>query len=121
MHSKTSRSRAGVQLDDINTLFSKPDYVNRFVSARASLGKQVGALLDSLPHEQDEINKLREGERPRAIPRRPPRCTIRRISYSARGTSSTSSRSTSRRRAEHDGVQYLCRPAAGANDLENGR
>ncbi len=56
-------ARAGVALDDINTLFSKPDYVNRFVAVRANLTKQVGMLLDSLPHEQDEINKLREGEK----------------------------------------------------------
>ncbi len=69
MHSNDiTIARAGVQLDDINTLFSKPDYVNRFVSARASLGKQVGALLDSLPHEQDEINKLREGEKATSDP-----------------------------------------------------
>ncbi|MGR4065439.1 MAG: hypothetical protein ACLQPV_08320 [Vulcanimicrobiaceae bacterium] len=56
-------ARAGVALDDINTLFSKPDYVNRFVAVRANLTKHVGMLLDSLPHEQDEINKLREGEK----------------------------------------------------------
>lgn len=52
-----------VQLDNLNTLFNQPDYVQRFVKARTTLGKQEAALNTSLSQIQDEINQLRDGAR----------------------------------------------------------
>lgn len=52
-----------VQLDDLNTLFSKPDYVERFVHVRDRLLRQETALNQSLSAIQLEINQLREGAR----------------------------------------------------------
>jgi hypothetical protein len=52
-----------VQLESINALFSQPDYVQRFVKARTTLGKQEAVLNSSLNQIQDEINQLREGSR----------------------------------------------------------
>ncbi len=50
-----------VQLDDLNTLFSQPDYEERFLRVRDQLGRQVTALNQSLAGIQSEINQLREG------------------------------------------------------------
>jgi len=52
-----------VQLDDINTLFSQPDYVERFLHVRDALGRQETALNNSLHLIQQEINALRDGSR----------------------------------------------------------
>ena len=52
-----------VQLDDINTLFSEPDYVERFVHVRDVLGKQETQLNESLAAIQREINELRDADR----------------------------------------------------------
>jgi hypothetical protein len=51
-----------VQLDDLNTLFSQPDYVERFVHVRDVLGKQETQLNDSLAAIQREINELRDAD-----------------------------------------------------------
>jgi hypothetical protein len=51
-----------VQLDEINTLFDQPDYVERYLHVRDTLGKQVDELNDSLHVIQLEINALRDGE-----------------------------------------------------------
>lgn len=48
-----------VQFDDINTLFSKPDYVTRFIQARKALAKQAEELLRSMPAIAAEIDALR--------------------------------------------------------------
>jgi hypothetical protein len=52
-----------VQLDDLNTLFSQPDYVERFLHVRDALGRQETALNNSLHLIQQEINALRDGSR----------------------------------------------------------
>lgn len=52
-----------VQLDDVNTLFSEPNYEQRFLQVRDRLGKQVTALMGSLDEIQREINQLRDGSR----------------------------------------------------------
>jgi hypothetical protein len=57
-----------VQLDDLNTLFSQPDYVERFLHVRDNLGRQETELMKSLPLIQREINALREGARLSADP-----------------------------------------------------
>lgn len=51
-----------VQLDDLNTLFTQPDYIERFLRVRDTLGHQVDAMSGSLHEIQDEINALRNGE-----------------------------------------------------------
>jgi hypothetical protein len=51
-----------VQLDDINTLFDQPDYVERYLHVRDALGKQVDELNESLHLIQLEIDALRDGE-----------------------------------------------------------
>lgn len=50
-----------VQLDDLNTLFSQPNYVQQFLHVRDQLGRQVTVLNQSLAEIQSEINQLREG------------------------------------------------------------
>jgi len=52
----------GVQLDDFNTLFNKPDFALRFGGVRTKLVAYDGALLKSLPQIQSEINALRSAE-----------------------------------------------------------
>lgn len=52
-----------VQLDDLNTLFSQPNYVQRFLHVRDTLLKQETALNQSLEEIQREINQLRDGSR----------------------------------------------------------
>jgi len=50
-----------VQLDDLNTLFSQPNYVQRFLHVRDALLREETALNESLPAIQRAINSLREG------------------------------------------------------------
>jgi hypothetical protein len=50
-----------VQLDDVNTLFSQPDYVQRFLHVRDTLLKEETALNESMASIQSEINQLRSG------------------------------------------------------------
>lgn len=52
-----------VQLDDLNTMFSQPNYVQRFLQTRDTLGKQETALNTSLNQIQAEINQLRDGSK----------------------------------------------------------
>jgi hypothetical protein len=52
-----------VQLDDLNTLFSQPNYVQRFLHVRDNLLRQETAINQSLDEIQREINQLREGSR----------------------------------------------------------
>jgi hypothetical protein len=51
----------GVQLDQINTLFSGVDYVQQYVSVRNSIGREEAVLNRSLSAIQREINALRAG------------------------------------------------------------
>jgi hypothetical protein len=50
-----------VQLDDLNTLFSQPNYVQQFLHVRDNLGRQETALMESLNAIQRQINELRDG------------------------------------------------------------
>jgi hypothetical protein len=50
-----------VQLDNLNTLFSQPDYVEQFLHTRDQLGREETALNQSLADIQSEINQLRDG------------------------------------------------------------
>ena len=50
-----------VQLDDLNVLFNKPDYVQQFLHVRDRLGRQETELNQSLATIQREINQLRNG------------------------------------------------------------
>src|SRR5580693_7061564 len=52
-----------VQLDDFNTMFQSPNYVQQFLHIRDTLGRQEAILNRSLSEIQSEINQLREGER----------------------------------------------------------
>lgn len=52
-----------VQLDDLNALFSQPDYVQRFLHVRDHLGRQEAELNNSLAEIQRQINALRDGSR----------------------------------------------------------
>ncbi|HZV76750.1 MAG TPA: hypothetical protein VFF63_03205 [Candidatus Babeliales bacterium] len=52
-----------VGLDDLNTLFSKTNYVQEFLHVRDQLGKQETVLMNSLPAIQSAINQLRDGAR----------------------------------------------------------
>ena len=52
-----------VQLDDFNTMFDSPNYVQQFLHIRDTLGRQETILNRSLPLIQQEINALREGAR----------------------------------------------------------
>ncbi len=52
-----------VQLDDINSVFTKPDYQIRYADERAKLIRYVGDLQKNLPYMQQQINALRSGER----------------------------------------------------------
>ena len=52
-----------VQLDDFNTLFSQPNYVQQFLEVRDKLGRQVTRLTNSLEAIQREIDQLRDGAR----------------------------------------------------------
>jgi hypothetical protein len=55
--------RVSVQLDNTDTSFDHPDYVERFVHARDALGKQEAELTTSLAQIQQEINLLREASK----------------------------------------------------------
>jgi hypothetical protein len=48
-------------LDDVNTMFEGPNYVQQFLHIRDALGRQETALNDSLAAIQREINDLRNG------------------------------------------------------------
>ena len=52
----------GVSLDRIDVLFDQLDYVSRFTGERLKMEKYVGALQDSLPEMQVQINQLREAQ-----------------------------------------------------------
>jgi hypothetical protein len=52
-----------VQLDNLNTLFNEPNYVQRFLHVRDNLLKEETALNESLEQIQAEINRLRDGSR----------------------------------------------------------
>ncbi len=52
-----------VQLDDLNTLFSQPDFQQQFVNVRNHLGHQQTQLNNSLAAIQREINELRDASR----------------------------------------------------------
>jgi hypothetical protein len=52
-----------VKLDDINTLFEKPDYQSRFIDTRYRLMQYVGTLFRSLPAMHDEIDKLHDASK----------------------------------------------------------
>jgi hypothetical protein len=49
-----------VQLQDFNTLFNKPDYVNRFVDMRNKMEKQTATLQESLRPIQEQIDALHQ-------------------------------------------------------------
>ena len=49
-----------VQLDDMNTMFNYPDYVNRFLDLRIKLLKETDTLDKSLRPIQEEIDALRQ-------------------------------------------------------------
>jgi hypothetical protein len=53
----------GIQLDNLNTLFSQPDYVERFLHVRDRVGHQVVQLTESLAAIQREIDDLRDATR----------------------------------------------------------
>ena len=55
--------RVSVQLDDINTMFNSPNYVQQFLHIRDALGRQETELTESLAAIQREINELRDGSR----------------------------------------------------------
>lgn len=52
-----------VQLDDMNTMFEGPNYVQEFLNIRQTIGRQETVLNRSLSEIQREINALREGGR----------------------------------------------------------
>jgi hypothetical protein len=52
-----------VQLDDFNTMFQEPNYVQQFLKIRDTLGRQETILNRSLAEIQREINALRDGDR----------------------------------------------------------
>jgi hypothetical protein len=52
-----------VQLDDFNTMFQAPNYVQQFLHIRDTLGRQETVLNRSLAEIQLQINELREGDR----------------------------------------------------------
>ncbi len=54
---------ASVQLDNLDGMFSGPNYVQTFLNVRESLGRQETKLNRSLALIQAEINELREGSR----------------------------------------------------------
>ncbi len=62
-----------VQLDDFNTMFNAPNYVQQFLHIRDALGRQETELTESLAAIQREINELRDGSRltsdPQAVAR----------------------------------------------------
>lgn len=47
-----------VQLQDFNTIFNYPDYVNRYVDIRNKMEKETDVLQRSLPPIRDEIDAL---------------------------------------------------------------
>jgi hypothetical protein len=53
--------RASVQLDNFNTMFESPNYVQQFLHIRDELGRQEAQLNRSLSMIQREINFLRDG------------------------------------------------------------
>ncbi len=57
-----------VQLDDFNTMFNAPNYVQQFLHIRDALGRQETELTGSLTAIQSEINELRDGSRLTADP-----------------------------------------------------
>jgi len=52
-----------VQLDDLNKLFSEPNYVQRYLHVRDNILKEETALNESLAQIQAQINQLREGSK----------------------------------------------------------
>ncbi len=52
----------GTSLDDVDSIFHKPDFAIRFGGERAKLTKYVDNLQKSLPFMQTEINQLRQGQ-----------------------------------------------------------
>lgn len=50
-----------VQLDDFNTMFDAPNYVQQFLHIRDALGRQETELNQSMAAIQREINELRDG------------------------------------------------------------
>jgi hypothetical protein len=50
-----------VQLDDLDTMYDGPNYVQQFLHSRDTIGRQETVLNRSLPLIQAEINQLREG------------------------------------------------------------
>ena len=58
----------GVQLDDLNTLFSKQDYTQRFLEVRRRLMKYDDVLLKSLPAIKSEIDRLHDASKLTADP-----------------------------------------------------
>ena len=55
--------RVSLQLDDLNTLWSQPNYEERFLSVRDKLGKQIDEVAQSMAAIQQQINQFREGEK----------------------------------------------------------
>ncbi|MGZ3496101.1 MAG: hypothetical protein ACXVAK_00925 [Vulcanimicrobiaceae bacterium] len=51
-----------VSLDNVDTMFHKPDFASRFGNERLKLMKYVGDLQNSLTPMQDQINQLRRSE-----------------------------------------------------------
>jgi hypothetical protein len=52
-----------VQLDDLDTMFDGPNYVQEFLNVREALGRQETKVNRSLALIQSEINELRDGAR----------------------------------------------------------
>jgi hypothetical protein len=52
---------AGVQLDNLDELFSEPDYEQRYVKVRDTLGREEAALNESMAAIKEQIGLLREG------------------------------------------------------------
>lgn len=52
-----------VQLDDLDTMYDGPNYVQQFLHSRDAIGRQETTLNRSLALIQAEINQLREGAR----------------------------------------------------------
>lgn len=48
-----------IQLDDMNDMFSHPDYVNRFMNIRVKMQKYSGVLIASLKPMQAQIDALK--------------------------------------------------------------
>lgn len=60
--------RVSLEFDDIDTLFSKVDYVTRFIRARERLASYSGLLLRTMPQIQRQIDALRNAAKVAADP-----------------------------------------------------